>query len=122
TPTAIAPTQPDAYPYGWRYVRRPLPEGGEQIDQVPLTLDDVLHPQEGDQVTHSKHHQRICRYLVSVLEAHLANDVSAVVLDDVRVAWDVPDLKAHGPDIAVILGVRQQRNWSTFNVAEEGVR
>jgi hypothetical protein len=45
-----------------------------------------------------------------------------VVLNDVRVKWDVPELKPHGPDIAVVFGVREQRNWSTFDVAEEGVR
>ena len=44
------------------------------------------------------------------------------MLDDVRIAWDVPDLQPHGPDIAVILGVRERRNWSTFDVAAEGVR
>src|SRR5262249_39632992 len=40
----------------------------------------------------------------------------------VRVAWDVPDLKPHGPDIAVIFGVSQRRVWGTFSVAEEGAR
>lgn len=44
------------------------------------------------------------------------------MLDDVRIAWDVPDLKAHGPDIAVIIGVQQRQNWSAFDVAREGVR
>ena len=39
-----------------------------------------------------------------------------------RVAWDIPDLQPNGPDIAVVLGVREQRNWSTFDVAQEGVR
>src|SRR5262249_25011621 len=90
--------------------------------EAPLTLEDVLHPQEGDQVTHSDAHQRRRRYLVNVLEAQLAHDPTAVVLDDVRVAWDVPDLKPHGPDIAVILGVRARKEWSTFDVAQEGVR
>jgi Uma2 family endonuclease len=120
-PSADA-AQPDPYLYGWRYVRRELPDGGVAYDQVPLTLEDVLHPQEGDQVTHSKAHQRICKYLTNVFEARLSADPTAVVLDDVRVAWDVPDLKPHGPDIAVIFGVRKQQNWSTFDVAKEGVR
>jgi colicin import membrane protein len=44
------------------------------------------------------------------------------VLHDVRIAWDIPDLKAHGPDLAVIFGVRESKNWSTFDVAVEGVR
>jgi hypothetical protein len=44
------------------------------------------------------------------------------VLHDVRVAWDHPEIKAHGPDLAVFFGVPEQRHWSTFDVAEEGAR
>jgi Uma2 family endonuclease len=82
----------------------------------------VLHPEEGDRVTHSDAHQRRRRYLCNVFEAQLAGRCDAVVLDDVRIAWDHPDLKPHSPDIAVIFGVRARRNWSTFDVAAEGVR
>jgi Uma2 family endonuclease len=112
----------DPFRYGWRYLQRWGEDGSLVIEQVPLTLEDVLHPQEGDQVTHSEAHQRRCIYLYDVLSAQLAGDPTAVVLQDVRVAWDVPGLKAHGPDLAVVLGVREPKNWSTFNVAEEGVR
>lgn len=120
---ALRGTDPtDPYRYGWRYIKHERPDGTYEMHQEPLTLEDVLHPQEGDQVTHSDAHQRRRRYLCNVLEAQLANDPTAVVLDDVRVAWDVPDLKPHGPDIAIIIGVRQRQNWSTFDVAREGVR
>lgn len=57
-----------------------------------------------------------------MLEAQRAGDPTAVVLNHGRIAWDVPGLGAHGPDIAVILGVRERKNWSTFDVAAEGVR
>ena len=122
--TASPPqTEPaDIYPYGWRYVERVLPDGSVCFDQVPLTLEDVLHPQEGDQVTHSDVHQRICVYLYDVFRALVASMQTAIVLHDVRVAWDVPGLKAHGPDLAVIFGVRERKNWSTFDVGQEGVR
>jgi Uma2 family endonuclease len=119
---AGAPDPADPYRYGWRYVRRDLPDGNYVMEQVPLTLEDVLHPEEGDQVTHSDAHQRRRRYLCNVFEARLAHVSTAVVLDDVRVRWDVPELPPHGPDIAVILGVRERKNWSTFDVATEGVR
>lgn len=117
-----APVQPDPFPYGWRYVERRTPEGHAVLEQVPLTLEDVLHPQEGDQVTHSDVHQRICVYLYNVFRGLVAAMQGAVVLHDVRVAWDVPELKAHGPDLAVIFGVGARKNWSTFDVAQEGVR
>jgi Uma2 family endonuclease len=112
----------DHFRYGWRYLQREGEDGAIVVEQVPLTLEGVLHPQEGDQVTHSEAHQRRCAYLYDVLRARLADDPTAVVLHDVRIAWDVPDLGAHGPDIAVILGVRERKNWSTFDVAAEGVR
>lgn len=120
--TPATPPATEAFPYGWRYVRHELPGGGVRWEQVPLTREDVLHPQEGDQVTHSDIHQRICVYLYNVFRALLTLIPGAVVLHDVRIAWDMPELKAHGPDLAVIFGVREQKNWSTFDVAREGVR
>ncbi len=112
----------DPYRYGWRYVCRTGANGRAVWEQVPLTLQDVLHPQEGDFVIQSDAHARRCRYLADVFEARLAADPSAVVLSDVLIAWDVPGLKAHGPDIAVILGVQERKDWGTFDVADEGVR
>ena len=122
TETVTAPSSSDPYRYGWRYVRRELPEGGETFDQVPLTLEDVLYPEVGDFHVHSKAHEDMCTYLADVFSARSSDQPQAVVLHDVRVAWDVPELRPNGPDIAVIFGVREQRNWSTFDVAEEGVR
>ena len=122
--TTVSPktAHTDGYPYGWRYVESVLPNGNVLFDQIPLTLEDVLHPQEGDQVTHSDVHQRMCIYLFNVFRGLLASMPAAVVLHDVRVAWDTPEVKPHGPDLAVIQGVREHKNWSTFDVAEEGVR
>ncbi len=120
--TETEPDEIDPFRYGQRFVQRDLPDGTVQIDQIPLTLADLLHPKEGDQVTHSTAHQRRVRYLCNVFAAHLAHDPTAVVLDDVRIKWDLPELQPHGPDIMVIFGVREQKNWSTFDVAEEGTR
>ena len=108
--------------YGWRHVQREHPDGSVTIESVPLTLEDVLHPDEGDQVPESEPHERRRRYLADVLTARLADDPGAVVLSDVRIAWDTPGIRPHGPDIAVIRGVRERRPWRTFDVAAEGVR
>ena len=119
-----APPLPDdaAFRYGWRYMRHPRPDGAAELVPVPLTLDDVLHPEEEDHVTHSEAHQRRCVYLYNVLRARVADDPTAVVLQDVRIKWDVPEVRPHGPDLMLIRGVREKRNWSTFDVAQEGVR
>lgn len=108
--------------YGWRHIRHAHPDGSETWERVPLTLEDVLHPQEEDFVAQSAAHQLRQEYLHTVIAARLADDPAAVVVADLLIAWDIPDLKPHAPDIAVILGVRQRRDWSTFSVAEEGVR
>jgi Membrane protein involved in colicin uptake len=89
---------------------------------VPLTLEDVLHPDVGDFIVHSDRHETDRMYLTAVLRARLEAHGRAIVLSDVRVAWDVPDLRPHGPDVMVIPGLRERRDWSTFDVAEEGVR
>ncbi|MGB9751796.1 hypothetical protein [Roseiflexus castenholzii] len=67
-------------------------------------------------------YQRCVRYLTNVFLVRTADRPDAVVLSDVRIAWDVPDLRPHGPDIMVIFGVQTVRNWSAFDVAQEGVR
>ncbi len=130
TPTEISEVSPAStetadearYQYGWRYVIHTLPDGEEKIERVPLTLEDILHPQIGDFRVHSQDHERFCVYLHNVFEARVAADPHAVVLHDVRVAWADPEVKPHGPDIAVIFGVREKQNWSTFDEKEEGTK
>ncbi len=123
-PTPSAP-EDDPFYFGWRYVTRVHREDGEEWEEtvvVPLTYDDMLHPEEGDTVTHTPLHHRICAYLVAVIEAWALSQPGVVVLPDVRIEWDVPGLQAHGPDVAVVFGVRERQNWGTFSVAEEGTR
>jgi Uma2 family endonuclease len=123
--TEVAPAD-DPFYYGWRYVTRVHRENGEEWEetvQVPLSYNDMLHPEEGDIVTHTPLHHRIRAYLVAVIEAWARSQPQlVVVLPDVRIEWDIPDLQAHGPDVAVIFGVRERQNWGTFSVAKEGVR
>jgi Uma2 family endonuclease len=121
-PPTDAQQRPDPFRYGWRYVKHIRSDGTEEFEQVPLTLEDVLHPEVGDFIVHNEAHERRNLYLYDVSRARLADDPTAVVLHDVRIAWNVPGLRAHGPDLAIIRGVREHRNWSTFDVAEEGVR
>ena len=111
----------DPFRYGWRYVRRVSPDGKEIFDQVPLTLEDVLHPQEGDFHVLTDEHNDDCAYLKYALRRHLGS--KAMVLSDHRIAWDEPGVEPHGPDIAVIIGIRKRKRLgATFYVATEGVR
>ncbi len=119
--TSIAPAG-DPFRYGWRFVPRPTPEDPQHLEQVPLTLDDVLHPEVGDFIVHSDRHETDRMYLTAVLRARLEESGAAIVLSDVRIAWDVPDLRPHGPDVMVIPGIVERQDWSTFDVAVEGAR
>ena len=125
TTLVSAPSSPatdDPFRYGWRFVRRPTPDDPDHLEQVPLTLDDVLHPEVGDFIVHSDRHETDRVYLTNVLRERLESTGEAIVLTDVRVAWDVPGLRPHGPDVMVIPGIAQRLDWSTFDVREEGHR
>jgi colicin import membrane protein len=121
-PVPATAADADPFRYGWRIVRRDLGDGCFDEELVPLRLIDLLHPEEGDQVLCNYDHQRRVRYLANVFLARVADRPDAVVLSDVRIAWDIPDLRPHGPDLMVIFGVAAVRNWSTFDVAQEQVR
>ncbi|MDM8530425.1 Uma2 family endonuclease [Anaerolineales bacterium HSG25] len=112
----------DPYVYGWRYEAKLNEEGAQYHARIPLTLEDVLHPQEDDFRMHSYDHERICKYLSDVFEMQLSDNPTAVILADVRVAWDKPDIKPHTPDISVVFEVKHHQNWSTFYEAQEGTR
>jgi colicin import membrane protein len=111
-----------SFEYGWRYVQKKRANGRVDWVMVPLTLEDVLHPQLEDHMSLSRSHILDCKYLHNVLEARVADDRHAVVLADVIVDWDIPKLKHHSPDVAVIFGVKKQKEWKTFRVSAEGVR
>jgi hypothetical protein len=48
-----APPESDPYCYGTRMARRRQADGSYQMLRLPLTVWDVLHPQEGDHVVQS---------------------------------------------------------------------
>jgi Uma2 family endonuclease len=121
-PASEPPRADDPFRYGWRFVRRPTPDDPNNLEQVPLTLEDVLHPEVGDFIVHSDRHETDRMYLTAVLRARLEGSGAAIVLSDVRIAWDAPDLRPHGPDVMVIPGIAERQDWSTFEVAVEGVR
>ena len=123
TPSNLqAPDKDDPYPYGWREVPRQLDDGSEIWDRIPLTLEDILHPQVEDFRMHNYEHQRFRSYLYNVMSVRLVDEPNATVLSDVRVAWAHPDVKAHGPDIAVIFNLRRRIDWETFDEKEEGTK
>ena len=111
-----------SFAYGWRYVPRPGRNGRTQRERIPLTLEDVLHPQEGDVLVPGDPHADDCTYLRDVAKDRNADDDSVVVLTDCDIYWDIAELKNHRPDLAVIFGVKRRRDWPSFDVKKEKVR
>jgi colicin import membrane protein len=122
TPTKPRDRNKASFRYGYRYQRKKLPNGRVDYERVPLTLDDVLHPQFGDVHVLGDAHVHDCTYLLNVLEDRFAGDRSVKVLSDCGIYWDKPGLKHHSPDLAVIFGVKQRKKWDTFHVKTEKVR
>jgi colicin import membrane protein len=85
-------------------------------------LKDVLHPRFGDVHVLSSAHNDDCNYLKSALTSRLVVDPSAVVFYDCGIFWDIPRLRHHSPDISVIFGVQEHKDWKTFDVKIEKVR
>jgi Uma2 family endonuclease len=108
--------------YGWRYVRRVRPDGTDVVDEIPLTFEDLLYPEEGDFVVYEPAHTRDFIYCHSTLEAYYASQPEVVVLGDCRVDWGVPGVRPLGPDILVLFEVRQWLRRGTYHLAEEGGR
>jgi hypothetical protein len=116
--------QPDPFRYGWRYVRRPEPDGTVSAVRVPLRREDVLHPQEDDYIVQNETHEEDCDYLKAALKGHLADQPDIHVFRDLRIDWGVPDIEPHGPDLAVIANVPEDRPplMGTLHLAGSGAR
>jgi Uma2 family endonuclease len=114
----------DPFRYGWRYVKRVLPDGRVELDQVPLTLEDTLHPEEEDEIPVRSLHQIHCRFLADVLEDRPLPEPVWQVTADLRIDWGVEGIRPHSPDIAVFVGLREpiDIHAGTFYLANSGGR
>jgi colicin import membrane protein len=111
-----------SFRYGYRLERRKLPNGRVDYERVPLTLENVLHPEFGDFHVLGDAHADDCTYLREVVKDRYDYDRSVVVLSDSGIYWDTPGLRHHCPDLAVIFGVKRRREWNSFHVKTEKVR
>lgn len=113
----------DPFRYGsrWRRVRL---SNGEMVEQeIPLTLEDLLDPELGDEVTQSAPHGDWFVRLGYLFQRHYEARDDVLVLLDVKMLWGIPGLKRPSPDIAIIRGIRDKKaHRRSFNVRKEGVR
>lgn len=119
-----APESTDPFRYGWRWRSVRLPGGKVVDEQVPLTAEDLLDPQPGDEVGQSQAHWELLFLLARILDQYyeFREDVSLVV--DLKMSWGIPGSHGSSPDLAIVQGVRQkfEPDRRSFDVIKEGVR
>lgn len=121
-PAGTQPPPDNPWYYGWRDVFHTLPDGTRKHEYLPLTLEDALHPQEGDHIVESSLHDFSRDYLADVFRFCVAHDPEALVLSNTGIYWDDPTLDHHVPDDCVIFGVKKKKiDRPSFQVADEGV-
>jgi Uma2 family endonuclease len=118
------PPQPDPYRYGWRFVKKLLPDGSTDLVQVPLTLEDVLHPQLDDVMPERTYHERDAEYLRPIFRDRAALLPGGYFLGDCLVDWNVPGVRNHSPDLTVFRDVHRPpvESIGTFRVRQFGGR
>jgi hypothetical protein len=114
----------DPFRYGWRYVNETNAEGKTITRQVPLTEEDVLHPQEDDFIMENPLHNDNVDTVRDAMVVRLENKPGFIWLCNCRIDWGIEGLEPLGPDIAVLSGVFGWRRTQegTFHVAEWNAR
>ncbi len=120
--TSSASVDPFRYGTRWRRVR--LPNGQVTEQPIPLTPEDLLDPELGDEVTQSGPHFNYFLLLANLLRGHFESRDDVLVAGDMKIFWGIPGLANPAPDIAVIPGVRQKDDpdRGSFDVLKEGAR
>jgi colicin import membrane protein len=106
-PPSVSPPPDNPFYYGWRYINRHLPDGRVTVEQVPLTLEDVLHPQEDDVIPERPRHEIERGYLAAVFRTRLPGLDRGAVFSDCLVDWGVEGIGNHSPDVSVFEKVQQ---------------
>ncbi len=102
-----------------------LADGTVEEQQLPLTLELLLHPQEGDKVAQNDFHSRL---LGALLERVRSLEPDVAVFTDLIFRWDKLGLPDAAPDVAVVAGLPGTREEITeqvqglFDVASLGQR
>ncbi|MDA1016965.1 MAG: Uma2 family endonuclease [Planctomycetota bacterium] len=88
-------------PYGRRYIRRVNDDGEIVYDEVPLALEDLLHPEADDELVAVLGHSKDCGRLSTGLDRLIPPNKTFVVLEDVNVDLGLPGVKPIRPDVGV---------------------
>jgi colicin import membrane protein len=120
--TTIEETE-EEFPYGWRrVVTKPL-NGEETYIDIPLTIEDILDPQEEDQMPQRPVHAQCSIDIFDMLQNRYRDNETIGVYYDCKMIWGIPGLLRPAPDVAVIPNVKDKTaNITSFEVKKEGTR
>ncbi len=95
---------------GEQVLFRPVlqPDGDVVVEKLPLTLDVLLHPKIGDQVTQSRPHHKKLNPLADTLERFLERQANIGVFSDLMILWEQMGERDVAPDVYVVKGVRDR--------------
>ena len=118
------PARVEDYPHGYRLIERTLPDGRVEWDYVALTVEDVLHPQENDEIPVRGIHELDCRHMTNVFWSRPLAPPLTYVAADWLTDFGVAEVKKVSPDIAVYVGMSQEPDMEsgTFLLPDWGGR
>jgi Uma2 family endonuclease len=97
------------------------PDGRLELRDIPLTPEDFLDPQIGDMLVQGRPHDKVARDLTDLLERGLASRSEVLVLHELKHLFG-PGLPGPGPDISVIVGLRDpDPDMTSYDVAATGI-
>jgi Uma2 family endonuclease len=113
----------DRFRYGWRSVPKQRSDGSIEYEETPLTAEDFLDPQEGDQLIQGTDHYLYAQDLFDRLRLRYRQDPTTGVFSDLKMIWGIPGLQEPAPDVAVVPHLQDKaRNRQSFEVLKEGTR
>lgn len=108
---------------GWRYEVVQTADDLQETVRIPLTPEEILHPQEGFVMPERTDHDRICDDLRDMLRTWALSHPEFTIFHNLVFAWDNPDIGDYAPDISVVPNVREpEADRGKFLVANEGTR
>jgi colicin import membrane protein len=122
--TPFVPPDSDPYRYGFRDVVIRRPDGTADMNSIPLTLDDVLHPQEGDFIVEKPIYLLEREYIASVLRNRGLSLTGFYLLSDCLVNWGMAGVRNHGPDVVIFTHLLREPDprKGVFSVVDYGAR
>ncbi len=113
----------DEFPHGWRRITKTLPDGSVRYHDIPLTPEDFLNPEYGDQMPQGREHAKEAIDIYDKINKHYHDNPCVDVLFDTKIRWGIPGLKEPFPDIAVIPDVTDAEIIEgSFDVVTHGTR